>query len=104
MKLQAGDRMITRTLSGFNAPFSSAIAWWLHSKWSHAVPILSESTAINITLFGITQVDIASTFFTGDHHVKILRPLKPIDLQAWQLAGLKVLTKQYDLLSFAGFI
>ena len=106
LKLQAGDRIISRRVTGPIQYFSGAIAWWLHSNWSHVVPVIDGSNCLDI-LWPKPKIVPVSTFLTGDYKVKVLRPVIALTSKqviTWRNTIDDLLKQKYDLESFAGFI
>lgn len=106
MKLQIGDRLLTKRIAGLPLLLSEAIAWWLHSKWSHIVPVLSETECLNIT-WPKPKVIPIKHFTSGDYEYKILRPIKNLtddDKANWLITADEIRLQNYDTKSFLGFI
>jgi hypothetical protein len=105
-KLQPGDRIISRCITGVSQYFSDGIAWWLHSNWSHTIPVVSETEVLDIS-WPKPKIVPASTFLSGDYKVKVLRPcftLTPNQVIIWENTINDLLNQRYDLESYAGFI
>lgn len=103
MQLQPGDRILTKRMKGPAAIFSEAIAWWLHSRWSHILPVVSETEAVNIIWPAPHFAEVAH-FTGGDYRWKVLRPTVPFDRTAWLRTAIGLKRFDYDLESFGGFL
>ena len=103
---QPGYRILTRRIKGPAALFSSLLAWWLNSHYSHIVPVLSETECLNI-VWPRPKVVPVEHFLDGSYQVKILRPVRPLtdnQVQRWLETAAVVERMEYDLESFGGFL
>ena len=105
--LQIGDRVLTKCQKGYKAIGSELIAWWLHSRWSHIMPVISESgDVLDITLPKPKIVSLKE-HCTGAYRMVILRPVVPFtDEQKYKFVEMARTIKgqNYDLVSFIGFL
>ena len=105
-KLQTGDRILSRRMTGSIKYFSSCLAWFLHSNWSHVVPVIDENNCLDI-LWPKVKVVPNKTFLSSDYRIMILRPkvqLTDEQKETWVKTTNKLYGEDYDLESFAGFL
>ena len=105
-KVQTGDRILSRRKTDYLRYFSSAIAWWLHSNWSHVVPVINAEECLDI-LWPKPKIVNPSMFLSDDYRIAILRPkfqLSDDQILLWHSTAEGLLNQKYDLESFAGFI
>jgi hypothetical protein len=106
MQLQIGDVIVSRRLTGFQVIGSAAIAWWLHSTWSHVMPVLANGMVLDITMPSPKIVN-SSIFISPDYKVRVFRPIVALtedEKTTWCNMADALVLKKYDLESFGGFI
>jgi len=105
--LQIGDHVLTKCEKGWRAIFSELIAWWLHSKFSHVMPVVSESgDVLDITL-PKPKITSLAEWFNGNYRVMILRPVTPLTTSEqikFISTAQQIRSRDYDLKSFLGFL
>ena len=104
--LKAGDRILSRRITGAVQFFSMGLAWFLHSHYSHVVPVISQERCIDI-LYPKPKPVHSSVFMCPDYTIKILRPkfqLSVEQIDMWTFVANGLLNYCYDLESFEGFL
>ncbi len=107
MTLQIGDRVLTKCEKGWRAIFSELIAWWLHSKHSHVMPVIStDGQILDITL-PRPKITSLVEWFSGKYRVTILRPVAELTAAQQRKfieTAQQIQSRDYDLESFVSFL
>jgi len=105
--LQIGDRVLTKCQKGYKAIGSELIAWWLHSRWSHIMPVVSEDGDVLDITIPRPKIVSLKEHCNGAYRMVILRPVTPFDenQKKWFKGMAECLAgREYDLISFVGFL
>ena len=104
--LRTGDRILSRRITGPIKYFSNCLAWFLHSNWSHVVPVIDSNVCLDI-LWPKSKIVSNSIFLSPDYKIMILRPRIEFTVEQnikWIAAANLLSGEEYDLESFAGFL
>ena len=100
---RTGDRLLVA------APTvgSKALRWWLNSRYSHVVPIIDVSGKTLEVRYPQPYFSTVNDYLDGKHRILHLRPVQELsDLQINNYLTVvdHVQFRDYDILSFAGFL